>query len=384
MLQKTLVLLTGLLMSASMAMAAATAPKFNKPVMAGKGELSKSNNQSLAFDGTTIYATFDNDGARVVASGNNGATWDLSRTFPGAADNQSERIAVSNDPTIPGKKIVHAAWKGSDALGEAVFYAFKANRPSQTGWSTPIKALDLSSNGGQMGLGVNLAASGSGAVHITNGRQYVTATSPGSAFSTPIEIPILGPEHETTRSVLNIDSANNLYVVHISHDTRTFSLTKKAADATAWSTPVEIYVAPASLSGNFEFVALDANNIYLAAYEGSTDGSKGNLLLFVSTNGGATWTKRTVVADTPHGDGENNPTLTVSSAKIITYASEIYDTDGLNPVINVWRSNDNGATWSTATTIKGGSSPHLTLDVSGKVNVLVKDGNGNLLWTKEK
>jgi hypothetical protein len=374
---KILVLLTTLLLSATLAVASAKAPKFSTPMIVGAGELTKTKKQSLAFDKTSIYATYENGGMKVVSSDNNGKKWNQSITFPGS-DSLSQRIAVSKDPLNSAKSIIHAIWKA----GDAVLYSYNGNSASQAGWSKPISALDLSKIPGQSsGEGINFAVASSGAVHVVYGHYYVTASAPGALFSAPEQIQ---PDLEYAKSTLSTDSAKNLYAVHMSFDSRAFYLSKKVADAASWPKPVKVYKTSADLSGDYDFVALDANNSYLAAYEGAVEGNKGDLIILISTNGGATWIKRTVVANTPHGDAGNNPTVVVSSNKVITYASEVYDAEGLNPVVKVWRSNDNGATWSTATTIKGSSTPYLTLDASGKVNLLVRDNIGNLMLTKEQ
>jgi hypothetical protein len=377
------VLIATLAMSASLAMAATPAtPVFNAPVKIAEGKIRTASDR-VAFDGTNLYAAYGslylnigNEATRIVSSSNSGATWNLSTILQADdsangtwTDNLSVRVAVSNDPLFTGKKIVHAAWVGGDSTGYYVYYSFKANRPTLTGWSTPVAIL----TGSIDGMGTSLMVSTNGAIHVVSGNGYATAASPESSFSVS-EIPAVG---STPQAVM--DTTGNLYVV--SYDGMSIFLTKKSAGSTIWSAPITVF----SNTGGISYVSIavaDANTYYVAYNDGTS------CCMSVSTNAGKTWTKRTVLANQPANDF--NPAIAVTSNKIVTYVTEVFDAAGLNPVIKVFRSSDNGVTWSAAATIKGQATPSIALDSSNKAHILVRDevgewtSNANLLWFKER
>jgi hypothetical protein len=224
------------------------------------------------------------------------------------------------------------------------------------------------------GMGTSLMVTTSGAVHVVSGTSYATAASPDSAFNS-VDIPVIG---STPQAVM--DSAGNLYVA--SYDGSSVFLTKKASGSSTWSTPTTVFT---SATGGISYVSIavaDANTYYVAYNDGSA------MCLSVSTNAGKTWTKRTVIANQPSNNF--NPAIAVTSTKVVTYVTEVFDATGANPVIKVLRSSDNGATWSAAATVKGQATPSIALDSSNKAHILVRDeigdwvGNANLLWIKEK
>jgi hypothetical protein len=177
------------------------------------------------------------------------------------------------------------------------------------------------------------------------------------------------------------DSAGNIYAA--STDGTTISLTKKSSSSSAWSTPVPVITG--SVGGDIGLAVADANTYYVAYFDGT------NSCMSVTTNGGKTWTKRIVGPVQTNPWNWPTPVVAVTSTKVITYATEVFDASGLNPVIKVYRSSDNGATWSAPATIKGQGIPTITLDSSNKAHILVRDEvgeswdfNPNLLWIREK
>jgi hypothetical protein len=374
---------SALVMSASLALAATPAtPVFNAPVKIAEGKIRTSSDR-VAFDGTNIYAAYgslylnvSNEATRIVSSSNSGATWGLSTILQADdpangtwTDNLSVRVAVSNDPLYTGKKIIHAIWAASDSTGNYVYYAFKANRPTQTGWSTPVAVLSDPD-----GMGTSLMVTNNGAVHVVSGTSYATASSPDSAF-TSVQIPVNG---STPQAVM--DTTGNLYV--ISSDGASVFLIKKSNGSSTWSAPITVFSSPIGGIGYTSMAVADANTYYVAYYDGT------GLSMSVSTNAGKTWTKRTVLAN--QGAYDYNPAIAVTSTKVVTYVTEVFDAAGLNPVIKVFRSSDNGVTWSVPATIKGQATPSIALDSSNKAHILVRDevgewtSNANLLWIKEK
>jgi hypothetical protein len=393
-MKKMLAVLTAaLLLSATMALAAVPAtPVFNTPVKAGEGYLSYELNKRMAFDGTTVYASFaGTGGVRVVKSTNGGTTWGLSRqlhvdpaTLP---DSSSLRLAVSNDPLLTGKKIIHAAWHANDPTvgwpgGNIIYYSYLSSRPGQTGWSTPIR-IDIGESdttGG--GGGTSLAVTSTGVIHILYNDRYITAASPDAPFSYPVSL----PEASDGQTFMVMDSSNNLYVAYVIGPCQYLRLTKKPASSSTWTPPVTIYTSAAgNFSRNFDLVVLNPTTYYVGVYFSG----QGEAALLSTTNGGSTWTKKSVF--TNGVDGDNMVNIAVSSTKVISFASEIYDATG-NSTVKVWRSNDNGATWSKPAIVAGQKYPNIALDSAGKLNIMVQDefpgyydgSNSNLLWIKEK
>ncbi len=387
-----------LVLSASLAMAAPATPVFNTPTKVGEGITNYERNKKMAFDGANIYAGYASDGTvRVAKSDNNGTTWGLSQKLEGTVATdyvqaESVVLAVSNDPLYAGKKLVHAIWYAADSTvswpnGNIIYYAYKADRPTQTGWSTPAR-IDMGvANGSGGGGGTSLAVTSNGAIHILYNNSYITAASPDSTFSSPTALPF----QSDGQTYMKMDSTNNLYVAYVINNEQ-LMFTKKAASASTWSTPVAVYTtAQGNLSRNIDLVVLNSSTYYIAFQSWVTSNPDlDDLNLLVSTNSGSTWTKRTVLANTP--DGNNKVNVAVSSTKVISYVSEVYGGVYSNPSIKVWRSNDAGATWSAPATIKGQRQPYISLDSAGKANIFVMDEvdmgsygpNTNLLWIKEK
>lgn len=364
---------------------AAPAPVFNTAVKFGEGKV-RTASARVAIDGTNLYAAFgsaqldgNSQAARMVSSTNGGATWKLSEVLQATDANitvgqLSVRSAVSDDPLYPGKKLVHAVWTANNIDGTgSVYYAYKADRPTLTGWSTPVAILTVA--GGTEPMGTSLIVTSNGAVHVVASNYYISAPSPDDVFNA-VDIPVIG---STPQAVM--DASGNIYVV--SRDSFDLYLTKKSAGSSIWSDPVTVY---SNANGNFVgYVSLavaDANTYYVAYHDGDS-----SLSLSVTTDGGNSWTKRTVLADQPAAGTSHNPAIAVASGKL-TYVTEVFDATGNNPVIKVFRSSDNGASWSAPATIQGQETPSIALDSNNKAHILVRDelggDNVNLLYIKEK
>jgi hypothetical protein len=384
-------LAAAVVMSTTVALAATPAtPAFNTAVKIGEGKI-YSNSNRVAIDGTTMYAPFGTTRdtgskatVRIATSTNSGATWGLS-TILASEDNGtfprdlSTRVAVSNDPLYPGKKIVHAIWVAIpiDANGfiggpAGLYYAYKANRPTMTGWSDPVQIPVEPFNDN-----INLMVASNGAIHIVAntlthsvnipnvlGTSYITAASPDSPF-TVTDMPEVGDAVQAVR-----DSAGNIYVVGTgSYSSIQFCKKIGSAD---WTVPVTVSVG--DVGG---LAVADANNIYISYFDGSSR-------LAVTTNGGKVWNQKTVLANQVIGNYEAQSAVAVTSGKVITYATTV------NDAVKVYRSSDNGATWSAAATVKGQGRPAITVDSANKAHILTLDERGdlttnpNLLWLKEK
>jgi hypothetical protein len=379
-----------LVLSTSLALAATpAAPTFNAPVKINEGKLSTCGNR-IVIDGTTIYVPFGTtsdagakETTRIATSTNSGATWGRA-TILASDDNGlwnrdlSVRAAVSTDPLYTGKKIVHAIWVATDQTTSSteLYYAYKADRPTLSGWSTPIKI-----TGPQIfNDDVDLAVASNGAIHIVAttilssslGTSYITAASPDSPF-TVTDLPFAWQRPQLVR-----DSAGTLYLIGYGDYVGNYNpiqFSKKVGTA-AWTSPVTVFNGP---TGDFPgFAVADANTYYVSYFDGT------NSYLSFTTNGGKAWTQKKVVSNQVVGNYYPNPVVAATSTKVITYATLVNDT------VKVYRSSDNGTTWSAPVTVKGQLHPTITLDSSNKAHIVTLDeedaewGNPNILWIREK
>jgi len=389
-------LASALALAAPGALAAPPTPVFHTPVKTAEGTLLTYGNASLALDGANVYAALGMSApgeatVRVVKSANSGATWGLSKVVDGS-DNatsyvwtDSIRIAVSNDPTLTGRKVLHAVWtRDSDH-----YYAFYSERTSPPAWSPPARINGAILDNSELNLRVTQA----GVIHVVFGRYYTTAPAPGAAFAEPVALPVPPGDLLNLTPTLALDPAGNLYAA-VNADNTSIYLVKKPAGASTWSAASTILVTAGSLSNNFTMAAADASNYYVAYYD-SDCSTFGNFNLLVTGNGGRTWTRRTVLANNIcWGHYLSNPIVAVTQGKVLTYVTEILTSWELPTTVKVWRTSDGGATWSAPATIQGQIAPGLILDGGGKAHVVVADevlGAGgsfspafNLLYIKEK
>jgi hypothetical protein len=327
----------------------------------------------------------------VVKSPNSGGTWGLSRVVDGS-DNatsyvwtDSIRIAVTNDPTLTGKKVLHAVWtRDSDH-----YYAFFSDRTSPPSWSAPVRINGTMLDNSEL----NLRATPAGVIHVVFGRHYTTASAPGAAFSAPVALPVPTPEPLNTTPTLALDPAGNLYAA-VGVDNTSIYFLKKAAGAANWSAPKTIVVTAGSLSNRMALAAADATNYYLAYYD-SDCSTFGNFNLLVTGNGGTSWTRRTVLAgNLCNGHSASHPSVAVTAGRVVTYATEVQASDTSMPTVKVWRTSDGGVSWSAPATVQGQLGPGVVLDSTGKASIMVADEvvapSGslnpafNLLYIKEK
>lgn len=385
-MKKLLCCITALLFGATSSLAAPAAPVFNKPVKVGEGYLGNKLNKRLVSSGKTVYAGYAApDGSlKVIRSDTSGSTWGTPHQLQSAAtgaDATTLRLAISLDPQAKGKKIVHAIWHTPDPARIIVNYTYLTERTKKQAWSTPVK-LDLgerSDSGGSSGT--SLAVSSSGIVHILQNDRYISAPAFDGSFGKPLSLsePANGPTY------MVIDADDTLYAAYVDTN-RTLKMTKKGKTSPAWSAPIIVQEATkGDFSNHIDLVALNSSDCYIGVYTGNM--GKADAFLMVSSDGGATWNRRSIFSDEIEGDTGFN--FVVSPTKVITFASEMYDASGKSN-IKVWRSGDNGATWSKPATVKGEKMPILTLDSAGKAHLLVMDEAGSnpqkskLLSIKEK
>jgi len=367
-MKKVVRVLVGLLMMTTAAYAATAAPEFNDPVKVADGKIRGTNNK-VAVDGTTVYAAYEVSNLDVLApfhvgkSINSGATWGLS-AIPdqtSVGNGKPVRVAVGIDPVYSGQKIVHTVWVNESG---DVMYSYFATRPTQTGWSTPVRI-----NGSHLFQDeLDLVATSDGALHVLIDNTYSMASTPDSIFTEPETLPADG-----LGSIVK-DAQNNLYVAL--SDGVDIKLTKKAAGSSNWSTPVTVTATGSAIADRIGLAIADANTYYI----GYSDMTTSEVELAVTTDGGNNWIRRSVLSlpiDYDTGVG-----VAVTSTKILTLVASTGFTAEGNRILKVVRTKDNGETWSSAVTIQGDDAvPMITLDASNKAMILVRDGQGGQDWS---
>ena len=226
---------------------------------------------------------------------------------------------------------------------------------------------------------IDLAVASNGAIHIMATKvysgpsggylilSYISAASPDSSF-TATDLPFGFERPQAVR-----DSAGNIYVIGFGG--QGIQMTKKVG-AAGWTAPVTVYTGS---TGDYAgFAVADATTYYVSYFDGASS------CLSFTTNGGKTWTQKIIAANHAVGNFYPNPVVAATSTKVITYATMINDS------VKVYRSSDNGTTWSAPATVKGQLHPTITLDSSNKAHIVTLDeedpdwGNPNILWIKEK
>lgn len=322
--------------------------------------------RQVALFGNNVYIAFHGPAGEpsIARSTDGGLTWGTPAVLandPASLTSGSARVAVAKDPLYAGKHVVYAAWGTSDGQ---VKYAYFVDRPTGTGWSAPVAfAGDAYS--------LALAAAPNGSVHLVfqgpGGTTYATAPSADAPFADPVVLPFTtdGGNH-----ALAFDANSNLYMVESHWDGGAYvTFHKKLAAAASWST-VDVAVETPTLqpNDNVSIAVLDANNVYIAfkQYPLNDPNAEIHLWTAVSTNGGATWTRRIVTPNA--GYYCTHPSIAVDAKKVITVAAHCVEY-GPNGKVFVNRSSDGGATWSASVAVAGTQQVSLALDPNGKALV---------------
>jgi len=408
MKKKILVLLAGLMLGSSMAMAATpAAPVFS--VANGKmadGTLTTDGGSSYAADGLNIYTAYVAPGnsVKLVRSKDGGATWSGSRniyTHPvdtevGGNTLEKLSIAISGDSSNPTLKIVHVVWEVSNPNGlqdaRDIYYSY-ADATNLDAWSAPLRI-----NGSRLYLEAPaIVVTKSGGIFVkarSDNRQLflMTATSYAAGFFTePALIPVSATGPVAGDAEMFLDASNNLHLSYPYYANDENSLAgikyaKLSADG-SWSTAT---VANPTTSGSNHsgLAAYDSKNIYIASMQG------GNLVVFNSINGGTSWTKKVLFTATATKRTGSYVDVTVNASKVISAGTHLIVTaaDGTELSRNtiIYRSIDGGSTWSTATTIPGTGGGYIAMGVdgNGKLGVVTisdsVDGEAATYFSKEK
>jgi hypothetical protein len=369
-----LVTLAGLMLSASVAMAAApAAPVYSMTVSKTKiseGSIGNPGGRSLFVDGTTVYAVtssaYGDYGVAVnlTRSLDNGNTWEASEILV-AGDTigwHGMGIAVTADKVNTGKKIIHSLWAQSPEYGSAYSTFYRYYSTQSNAWSDPVTL-----NGSQVSVdsdGVQqLTVDGLGKVHAFfrsgNLYYYTSSSAPGAIFTEPVAI-----SPDALSGSMAVDSSNNVLFAYTTADGAYFR--KKLAAGSTWSTPVKMGTDAALNDNNqISIAALDANNMYVS------HSASASLRVYKSINAGSAWTQKVVTAAS--GISYEGTSIAVNkSTKAVTIGiTENNNTTSVQQR-KIFRSAD-GVTWSAATILNANSSggnQSIAIDSTGKTLIL--------------
>jgi hypothetical protein len=396
MRKKILVMLAGLMLSASLALASSpSAPVLsfvNTKIADGNGYTD--GGPTFVFDGLKTYSVYKTaEGViKLVKSVDGGATWGGAHRIAMPVGNvNGVTLAVSGDATVPSQKIVHVVWEMDTEIGRDIMYTW-ADASNLDSWSDPIRA-----NGSLTYLqDPTIAVTKSGKIYIKGQLedQYflmVSSAHDAGFFTEPSQIPISATfRNPNSDSEIFIDSANNLhlsfpYCSNTDCSTMGMKYTRMSSDGT-WSNPVTITTTGGGHSG---IAAYDANNVCIGSIGG------GNLSAYCTKNGGSSWNKKTLSPRTATQRYGSYVDVAVNSNKVFTVGSNLYAiaSDGSETKSStvLYRTNDGGASWSTATAFPaagGGGFIALGVDGNGKLGVLTErdsvDGEPATYFSKEK
>ncbi|MFZ4856857.1 MAG: hypothetical protein ACOYL3_10710 [Desulfuromonadaceae bacterium] len=385
-----LVTLAGLMLSASVAMAAASAPVLsviNTKVADGSGYTD--GGPSFVTDGQNIYSAFKAaDGViKIVKSSNGGALWGgAHRIAVPAAGVDKITLAISGDAVFPTQKIVHVVWEMDTQDGiRDIMYTW-ADAANLDAWSEPVRV-----NGSMLYLlDPVIAVTKTGKIYIKGqfeDKYYLmTATAHDAGFfSDPVMIPLSASfSNPGSDSEIFFDGANNLhlsfpYCSNADCSTMGMKYTRMSA-AGVWSNPTTIVTTGGGHSG---IAAYDANNVCIATIGGN------NLAAYCTTNGGSSWSKKTVASKTTTQSYGSYVDVAVNSNKVFTIGSNLHISDIVKSTV-LYRTNDGGASWSSAASFPAAGASYIALGVdgSGKLGVYTMrenvDGESAIYFSKEK
>jgi BNR repeat protein len=278
--------------------------------------------------------------------------------------------SVAADPTAP---YVYAAWMQYSSNGVSIYVRSSADNGATWGAAKPLCA-----SCGKGEYDVTLASSTSGAVYATfmqgNHIQFTRSVDHGATWSSPVQISAGSWADKPWMTT----SANgrDVYVMWASHG-NTFAVSSHDSGA-SWTAPGQITAEQYIYYYPNGGTVLPNGTVVMTASEYPEKGNNTKqtgpipIVVFRSTNGGATW-QRTVV-DTL------NTGATFATSSVTTVASDaagnlvlLYSGSrsvGANGKVYVRRSTDSGATWTAAVemTSSAGGADATSVAAAGKAS----------------
>ncbi len=349
------------------------------------GHLHNNGGKAIFADGTTFYAICNTPGnmtryLKLVRSTDGGVTWKGAHTIFTSDENlgglgDSSSVSVSGDAVFPTQKIIHMVWSHADRI----YY----NWADTTNIDDVVNRLPIDITGSASpGNMPQVVTSPKGAVHVmyrgNDGNLYYSSATDHEAgfFNAPIAVTTI--TELTSDYEFTMDKAGNLHLAYSTSDGVSkagLKYKKLTAGSSTWSTAVYAQaLTPYVNFGTFASITtFDANNLYIAANFDDT-----NLNVYSSSNGGATWTKKTVFTKTATLSPTRHTSIAVNAAKTFTVANgfDVKATDGttIREDAKLFRSTD-GVTWSAPTTVAGITSTSLAVDSNGKVGMATYSGS---------
>jgi len=284
-------------------------------------------------------------------------------------------LAVSDSSTPAGPKTVHLVWSQEGEGQRGLFYSWAMDNKLDK-WSVPVRINGNNARFNSVSMVVNRKGDRH-VIFIGDGPKiYYTKADAGSKnFTAPAAIP--GIPHFDDRDMdAAIDSEGTVHVAFVAVESPTyedgerFSLqyTNLKAAAQKWSAP-KVIVPMTALpeKGNIDIATGESKGIFIV----SSLLNRNSLEVYRSGDGGATWSSSTAAT----GKVYTSPSIAVASDKSVTVGAVFDLPGGESQEVRIYRSAD-GVTWSSATVIPGAFFEiFLALDAKGKAAIIAKKGD---------
>jgi hypothetical protein len=400
----SLALAASLTVNPAAAQAAAAAPVLSVVnTKLADGAANVDGGVNFVADGINLYSAVKTTAntLKLVRSKDGGVTWGGAHHIyaAGAEGNLDQvSIAISSDAVDATKRILHVAWSLDNGY---VYYAW-ADASNLDSWSAPVRLNDTFP-----GMNIpNVVATTAGKVFVKtefNNQLYLMVADDYKTGQFTAPAPILDATIDgavTADAEMALDASGNLHLSYpfCYHETDWCSTggikyTYLPAGSSTWQTPKVIFTQtnPGPSANHTGLAVYNNNTIYISTKNND------NLTFYGTTNGGNSWTKKTVFSKTTTQQSSGFSDITVNSNKAITIGTMIgtTDTNGtlLSHDVKVYRSTDGGASWSSATTIPNAGYLSIGVDGNGKLGVLTRsidnvdskvDGEVVTYFSKEK
>jgi len=321
----------------------------------------------LIVDGPNVYAArtgglFSENEVVMDKSNDGGITW-LNST--GIARGSEIEACGGGIAINPVTKALHYVWAYGYPTYDGIYYGNGSITTRVNGLVTNYESNEIS-----------IAVDGNGVIHIVffagggayqSNLYYTSSFDNGLTFSDPTAIASSSNGNDLGDYSFAADSAGNLYLVYLEHDSYYNYYFMKKPTGSSWSSSP---VACPGCEGHPRSMAIyDSNRIYFAMKN----------KIAATSNGGQTWTLYTAPGNNP-GD---NCSLAISSDGILNYAW--YSEDSNVYFARTKKSHDPSSWGQTVVALTGADLPNVAVDSAGKAYIMATRSNGNVaIFTKEK